>query len=530
MRALWFLAPVVLAAVAHHSALDSGFTNWDDPVYLLRNPMTEDPFGQGAIALLTTRNLLYPIPVTVLGYAAQRQVFALDPVGYHVVSILLHAGVVALLFGLARRLGASRPSAGIAASLFAVHPLGVEPVAWVTGQKDLWCALFLLAALLVRAGGSGRGRLAAALALAALAMLSKPTAVCAPVLLAALDYALRRPLRPQLRVYGALMALAAVVIGLSMWGHESAGMGPSSHIGLGSLLRSAWTVKVQLVHVIVPYPLAARYYVPGGAELILGVVAGVAATAALVAVLVRCVRRDQRMAAAGILAALAAYAPTSGIVPLSRGAADSYMYLPLALAAAFAAMAAGRLTSLAPRRTIASAAAIAALFCGLSWSAHRHWRHAPSLWRQVIEVNPGEPHALYRAGNGFLWVKRPDLALAMFERIEAEYPDFVTSRGVHAETLLALGRVVEADRRFAAAAEHGALLALDRYGFFLIKHDVTPADPEAARTAMLMITPLLATRGKRPSSLRRAIERLRATGDHAAAALVERRLQEISAR
>jgi len=530
-RLLW-LAPALVALAAHLSGLWSGFTNWDDPNYLINNPLTAEPLGAGWLELLLTPGLYYPIPVTVLGYALQRALFGLDPAMFHLVSIVLHAGVVTLVAALARRLGASALGATIAACVYAAHPLCVEPVAWVTGQKDLLCALFLLAALVTRAGdrGTGLSRATLAITFAALAMLSKPTGVCAPVLFIAVDWARGRTLRPQLLIYAALAALGLLVTGLSLWGHESVSAGPSNYFGVESVLRSAWTVKLQLTHTIVPYALAARYYAPGGYELALGAGAGLLVTIALVALFVRSARRRQVIAAAGILAALAAYAPTSGLLPLSRGAADSYMYLPLALAAAFAAVGIGRLAARSSRRVVAIAVVVCAIFGALSWSAHQHWRDATTLWYRVVDLNPHEPHAFWRLGNGFLFIKRPDLALETFELIESEHPDFIESRNVHGETLRLLGRIEEADRRLSGACEHGDLYYLERYGFFLINVDIEPFDRETARTALLLTAPLLATRGKRPESLIRGISLLRGYGDDAAAALLERRLLEITDR
>jgi hypothetical protein len=86
--------------------------------------------------------------VTVLAFAGERALFGLEPAGFHAVSVLLHALVAVLAGLLARRAGAGAAAAALAASLFAVHPVVVEPVAWVVGQKDLLAAGLLLGALL----------------------------------------------------------------------------------------------------------------------------------------------------------------------------------------------------------------------------------------------------------------------------------------------------------------------------------------------------------------------------------------------
>lgn len=528
IRRSWLLwLPPLLAIAAHSSALLGGFTNWDDPHYLLRNPMTEHPLGLGWLELLLTRDLHYPIPVTMLGYAAQRSVFGLDPAMFHLVSLLIHAGVVALVVGLARRLGASIAGATIAASIYAVHPLCVEPVAWVTGQKELWCALFLLSAVFVRAreGDPSRWRNAAVIALCCVAMLSKPTAVCAVALVVAVDWARGRRLRRHLITYGLLLAGATLVTALSIWGHERIASGPTAHFGVDSLLRAAWVVKLQVTHAVVPIGLGAMYFAPSGFELALGVGAGLLVTAALVGSFAWGARRGHRMLAAGVLAALAAYAPTSGLVPIARGAADSYMYLPLALAAAFAATAAGRAFITWRRNTAVAAALVVALLGGLSFAQHRFWRDGVVLWYRVVDLNPDEKEPLYHLAAGFLSMRQPGPALEVFELLESEYPDYLSPKNSHANTLLALDRIAEAEPRFAAACREGDIRALADYATFLIRHDIEPTDPEAAKAALLLAAPLLADHARvTAAELERAARRLGGYGYAEAAALVERRL------
>lgn len=128
-------AALAMTALVHVAALGNGFTNWDDPGYLLHNRLTVSPLAQGVWGLATTPQLAYPIPVTVLAYAAQRAAFGLSPFAFHAVSLVLHLLCVGLAGALARRLGARPWPAAGAVVLFGVHPVVVEPVAWVVGQK-----------------------------------------------------------------------------------------------------------------------------------------------------------------------------------------------------------------------------------------------------------------------------------------------------------------------------------------------------------------------------------------------------------
>src|SRR5262249_23721959 len=137
-----------------------------------------------------------------LSLAVDHTLWGLDPVGYHLTNLVLHAASAALLFVLARRLllraGLSEVArdagAAVGALLWAIHPLRVESVAWVTERRDVLSGFFFLLALLAYTLPPERpGRLAAALAATALALLAKASTMVLPVVLVALDvYPLRR--------------------------------------------------------------------------------------------------------------------------------------------------------------------------------------------------------------------------------------------------------------------------------------------------------------------------------------------------
>jgi dolichyl-phosphate-mannose--protein O-mannosyl transferase len=117
--------------------------------------------------------------------------FGMNPAGHHFTSALLNALAAGLLFLVLRKLGASQWLAAAGSLFWALHPLRVESFAWIAERKDVLCGLFFIAAVLAYlrcAEHPSRRRYAAWNIAAALALMSKPTAVClAPVLLL-LDY------------------------------------------------------------------------------------------------------------------------------------------------------------------------------------------------------------------------------------------------------------------------------------------------------------------------------------------------------
>ncbi len=534
-----FLVPCVIAVLAHQPAMDNGFTNWDDPMYLLGNELTVDPLAEGVGGLLRTERIGYPVPATVLVYAAERRLFAtsgrfgLDPAGFHGVSLALHALAALLLALLALRLGASLLGAVAAASLFAAHPLTVEPVAWVTGQKDLLAATFALAALAIRAGPRGQraGASIACAALAVLAMASKPSAVALPVLIIGVDLVLERDVkrRGAVALYAVLGALAAAVIAMSLLGHEAQGISPTGSFGLSSLGDAAWTYTLQLGHAAWPSGLVPRYFAPTGLVYAIMVALGVLlATLTMVAAWVAW-RRGAHAVAFGIGAALVAYLPTSGLLPLPRGPADSYMYLPLALAAIAVARVLGRGIDITSSVERGALGVIVALVVALGVVASRGqatmWRDSPTLWSELALAYPDEPRALMRVGDAYLFEQQPGQALLLFDDLETRFPEFVNARGGHADALMLTGRDADAERKYAQAAHApGGPQQRDAYAFFLVSHGaVEPTDTALAHDALRAIAPELAERGKRPTSLARAADLLERYGEAELAAKIRAR-------
>lgn len=537
LELVWLLLPVAVAVLAHSTGLGNGFTNWDDPLYLLSNPLTVDPMRDGIGGLLMTESIGYPVPVTTLVLAAERSAFGLDPTAFHAVSLALHLLMVLAVVALARRLGASLLGAVVAASLFAAHPIVVEPVAWVVGQKDLLAALLLVTALVIRAGprGESPGRVAAAVGLVLLSLAAKPNTVAAPLLLLGVDLVLRRDIgqRRAWLLYGATAALAVAASWLAMRGHGSLGAAPSNNFSARSLAEAAWAVTLQAGHVVWPDPLTARYFAPD--RLWLHGIVGVMVIGLLGLGAALFWKKDQRAVSFGILGALAAYAPTSGLVPLTRGPADSYMYLPLGLATVAVAMGLGSLLGRGRNAVIATGCAVAVVlgvYVTMSRAQAKTWKDAPTLWTEVAAAYPDEPVALMRMGDAYLFMGKPAVSIRIYEEIERRFPQFVTSRIAHGSALEAMSRWTDAERVLADGARRAESDRFrDRYGFFLIAHPrIEPSDPIAAARSIELIAPLLAARGKRPAGVQRAITLLERYDRRTHVEALRRRLVELQRR
>src|SRR2546430_4481167 len=211
-RWVYWLVPVLVALVtfaAFLPALQNQFVNFDDDKNFLDNPYYRG-LGWSQLRWMWTTHLGHYIPLTWMTFGLDYLLWGMNPVGYHLTSLLLHAANAVVFFFVVRRIltralpspsergHALAVSAGFAALVFAIHPLRVESVAWVTERRDVLSGLFHLVTILVylrACEGEERGRRWYWLAVATfvLALLSKSMVVNLPIVLLILDvYPLRR--------------------------------------------------------------------------------------------------------------------------------------------------------------------------------------------------------------------------------------------------------------------------------------------------------------------------------------------------
>jgi len=137
---VWLLGLLLVAAtlLAYQPAWQAGFI-WDDDEYVTNNPLLTAPDGLKRIWFsLDSPSQYFPLTYTV--FRIEHSFWGFKPAGYHWVNILLHAINALLVWRLLRRL--SVPGAWLAAAIFALHPVQVESVAWVTELKNVLSLFF----------------------------------------------------------------------------------------------------------------------------------------------------------------------------------------------------------------------------------------------------------------------------------------------------------------------------------------------------------------------------------------------------
>ena len=401
LPAVLLLVAAVLGAYA--GAYRNGFVNFDDDDYVTENPAVSAGLTAAGVRwAFTEHHAANWHPLTWLSHMLDVELFGLDPAGHHLTSVLLHALNAGLAFlALLRLTRAFLPSL-LAAALFALHPLRVESVAWISERKDLLSGAFFLALLLayeawVRRGGARRYALV--LLALALGLLSKPMLVTAPFVLLLLDvWPLRRPWSARLVAEKlpllALAAGASVVTAL-----VQARGGAVSPLGLVPTdLRIANAAVAYWAYVgltLWPARLGALYPHPASRlneEVSAWTPGSVAALAALVLVTVAALALARRRwpPSVGWLWYAGMLVPVIGLVQVGvQSWADRYTYLPsiglsIALVQLGAALVARR-PRLAP--PVVGLAALALVLLALRTGAQvRVWRDSESLWTRTLAV------------------------------------------------------------------------------------------------------------------------------------------------
>ena len=184
-------AIMLVTAIVYSKAIHFELTNFDDDFYINKNPFLRDFSLSGVKAIFSSFYTSNYHPFTTLTFLLEYHFRGVDPLSYHVINVCLHVINTGLVFLLAKRLSGNQVTAIVVASLFGLHPMHVESVAWVSERKDvLYSAFYLLSliAYLKFRDTAKWGYYALCLTLFLCSLFSKSAAVTLPVLLVAIDW------------------------------------------------------------------------------------------------------------------------------------------------------------------------------------------------------------------------------------------------------------------------------------------------------------------------------------------------------
>jgi tetratricopeptide (TPR) repeat protein len=407
-------------------------------------------------------------PVLHSAFWLEHRAWGDSATGYHLANVLLHALVACLLLRVLMRLAV--PGAFLGAALFAVHPVAVESVAWISEQKNTLSAVFyLLAALAYLAFDRGRrpGTYAAATALFILALLSKSVTATLPAALLVVLWWQRGRLSARRDVIPLIpwLALAAGAAGMTSWMERTqiGASGAAYDLGAAGRLvlagRAVWFYLWKLLwplHLSFVYP---RWTIEAGdpAQYI-----GLLAAAAVIVVLWT-MRRRRRGPLAAALLFVGTLFPALGFINvypfIYSFVADHFQYLAdastLGALAAALALGARRLPALGGWVAPAAGTALVALLAVLSWSQCAGYADLETLWRTTISRNPSA------------WMAHNNLASELLDKgqVEGAISEARTSLELmprNAEAYVTLGDALGKEGHAREAlAQYGRALEID---------------------------------------------------------------------
>jgi hypothetical protein len=180
-----------LVAIVFAQSGSFGFISLDDPQYVTRNPVVRLGLTLEGIRWAFTTGTFYWHPLTWMSHMLDVSLFGMKAGPQHVVSALIHLLNSLLLFAVMRKLTGAFWKSAIIALIFAVHPMHVESVAWISERKDVLSAFFWLATMYFYIGyarSGARRSMLVTVGLFALGILSKPMIVTLPLVLLLFDY------------------------------------------------------------------------------------------------------------------------------------------------------------------------------------------------------------------------------------------------------------------------------------------------------------------------------------------------------
>jgi protein O-mannosyl-transferase len=481
------LVVAVVSVAAFLPGLFGDFLNWDDDRVFLER-VSWRGLGLHQLAwMLTTFHMGHYRPLTWLTHGADHALWGLRPVGYHLTSILLHAAAAVAVLFMARRLlrlglgpgpsdSALRLGAMGGALLFAVHPLRVEPVTWLSTRADVLAGLLVLLSVLAYlryCDGSSVSIRAARLwylgsvALFTLALAAKAIAVTMPLVLIVLDvYPLRRLGGGPGRWFGqdarrvwleklpfAALALSTAAVAVRVRLEFGSLLDLDDFTPIARLTAVAYGLGLYLGKAVLPLGLSPLYDYRSVLAAGPGPLLAPAAVVAAVTVLAIARRRAWPGLAAAWASCVLMVLPVSGLVQNGpQIAADRYTYLAglgwAMLAGAGIAWCAdrwwqgGRGARWAAGGIAATAVVIVVLVALTAWQT-LVWQDSVTLWRHAVRLDPRSPIAHVNLATT-LWPEDPDQALTHYVRAVEIAPGLAPARQGLAFVLSLKGRNAEA--------------------------------------------------------------------------------------
>jgi len=256
---------LVLTLIVFSNTLKNDFiVNWDDDGYVLNNPTIQHLDKASVKEIFSSFHMGNYHPLTTLTYAIEYDKFKVNPKPYHCINLILHLLNVILVFFFVKGLTKKNLAALITCALFAIHPMHVESVAWISELKDVLYTFFFLLSLMLYTRFSEKNKLSLyfiSLVMFFLSLLSKSAAVVLPLVLLLIDYYQNKKTDIKnllLKVPFFLLAILLGIIALKSQDAQAQHLTPNYSL-FNSFFVASYALGFYILKFFIPIQLSAFY-------------------------------------------------------------------------------------------------------------------------------------------------------------------------------------------------------------------------------------------------------------------------------
>ncbi|HAO92992.1 MAG: hypothetical protein A2X99_06960 [Deltaproteobacteria bacterium GWB2_55_19] len=403
--------------------------SWDDKEYVVENILIQSLSMGNLKRVFTETYFSNYAPLHLLSYSVDFVVWGLNPAGYHLTNVVLHLLNVCLLFVLLSRLLNDRTVALMAALLFAVHPINVENVAWVSERKTLLTAFFSFLSILSYLSFRDNGRplhYAFSFVFFLLALLSKPLTVTLPLALVSYEFFIKKERRGWLKPVP-LFLLSALGAGVAFWAHLSHKSIEGGSLSLDVLFGTVYPTMVPVYWkyirlILWPFGLSGFYDTTLFGSFLEPTVA--LSLAGWIALTIAVLWQGTGQTRFWYLWFWIWLMPVANIIPIPVYYADRYMYIPAtAVFVLFGSVLSYIRKSPGAQKAVYAAFAVSFLFYGsIAFERTGVWRNELSFWQDTALKSPGQDKAQLNLGYAYEMAGRLEEAEKAYEAALRIYP------------------------------------------------------------------------------------------------------------
>ncbi|HKC36581.1 MAG TPA: tetratricopeptide repeat protein [Chitinophagaceae bacterium] len=385
---------LIITFIIYIPALSAGFVNWDDPDYVGENSYLIRDLSR-LPELFTTPVQGNYHPLTMFSLALNFAISGDNEWSYHLFNLLFHLVNCYLVYRLAFLLSKNNSLIALVTSLlFAIHPLHVESVAWISERKDVLYALFFIAGHITYTkyiDTASKKQYWLTLLFVVLSLMSKPAAVIFPVSLFCIDILRRRQFSFKLIIEKIPFFIPAIIMGLlTINAQKTVGATGEEYFGLGkNILFGCYGIMMYFVKMIIPFKLAAFYPFPALNENLPPVYYAGPVFTLLLAAVTYFTWKKYRFAAFGIAFYIVNLSLVLQIFSVGSAViAERYTYVPFIGLFFIAGCLLDRYAKGNMTKAYAFIIPVTLIFSVVSFLQTRTWKSGETLWDNVIKNQP----------------------------------------------------------------------------------------------------------------------------------------------